>query len=342
LGPVGLHTLPRPGSRRGAEVPRSDNWCCRCYDGGFVAFRSETSGPGNTELKRKSALCVAVFKAIAGEKSVIHRVLTDAERHVVFAYDLAINFRSGDEEVSPGCASGRRSVSPFVFERSAPLRAHEGFATFPKSTSPQTLDDGDAVSLELLVNRESGVKIYRRSERSPSIGPCCARNYPKSRRRTSRSMQFRWPMKGYELAIRRKRRSRQASRRSAARGSLLGSTFPIAGVSSSRWSRAKDTHSKNGLLDDNRIEFEFNDEFYEWISGRFDPSNGRHVEPLGVCTILITRRVLERGLLRREALKSPNMLEKLEDKLLTRKGITLLRQTLPAAEKNSDRCAARE
>src|SRR6185503_6899545 len=42
---------------------------------------------------------------------------------------------------------------------SAPLRAHEGFATFPKSTAPQTLDDGDAVSLELLVNRESGVKI---------------------------------------------------------------------------------------------------------------------------------------------------------------------------------------
>jgi hypothetical protein len=40
-----------------------------------------------------------------------------------------------------------------------PATEWTSFATFPKSTTPQTLDDGDAVSLELLVNNESGVKI---------------------------------------------------------------------------------------------------------------------------------------------------------------------------------------
>jgi hypothetical protein len=46
-----------------------------------------------------------------------------------------------------------------------PLRPNGPFATFPKSTTPQTLDDGDAVSLELLVNSEFGRQDRRRCER---------------------------------------------------------------------------------------------------------------------------------------------------------------------------------
>ena len=60
-------------------------------DGGFVAFRSETSGPGSAQTKDNPLASLLYSQAFAGENRVIHRVLTDADRRVVFAYDLAIN-----------------------------------------------------------------------------------------------------------------------------------------------------------------------------------------------------------------------------------------------------------
>ena len=86
------------------------------------------------------------------------------------------------------------------------------------------------------------------------------------------------------------------------------------------------------LLDDNRIEFEFNREFYEWTSGDSILSTG------GVWNLWVlhdpdytpffptaTPKTLQ---------KSQNVLEKLEDRLLTRQGITLLRN-FPGRKKST-------
>src|SRR5688572_27271624 len=142
-----------------AQSPAKRQLVLPVSTGGFVAFRSETSGPADAPLKDNTLAALLYSHAVAGEDRVIHRVLTDSERRVVFAYDLAVNSDPVTKKfrlsVLPADEAFRRSF----LKDSAPLRAHEGFATFPKSTTPQTLDDGDAVSLELLVNPESGVKI---------------------------------------------------------------------------------------------------------------------------------------------------------------------------------------
>src|SRR5688500_10011537 len=127
---------------------------------GFVSFRSETSGPAKSPMKDNSLSSLLFAQAVAGEDRVIHRVLTDAESRVVFAYDLAINSdpvtKKFNLAVLPADEAFRRSF----LKDSAPLRAQEGFETFPKSTNTQTLDDGDAVSIVLNEYIESGVTIY--------------------------------------------------------------------------------------------------------------------------------------------------------------------------------------
>ncbi|HEU4770168.1 MAG TPA: hypothetical protein VFS77_22565, partial [Pyrinomonadaceae bacterium] len=127
--------------------------------GGFVSFRSETSAPGNATPESRPLSALLFAQAYSGDDRIIHRVLTDAERRIIFAYDLSVSANPVTKKFSlvvlPADEAFRRSF----LKDSAPLRAQESFATFPKSATLQTLDDGDAVSLELLVNRESGVKI---------------------------------------------------------------------------------------------------------------------------------------------------------------------------------------
>ncbi len=316
-----------------AQSPAKRQLVLPVATGGFVAFRSETSGPANEQLKNNPLSALLFSQAFAGENRVIHRVLTDSERHVVFAYDLAINSDPETKKfrlaVLPADEAFRRSF----LKDSAPLRAHEGFATFPKSTSPQTLDDGDAVSLELLVNRESGVKIidvvkvtFDRSTLRETLEVA-----PKDFSLEAVSLA----MKGYELAIEGNVVATSKSKIGCA-GSLLWIYIPDRGrFIFSLVPREGYAFQKIGLLDDNRIEFEFNDEFYEWISGDSILPNGGTwnlwvLHDPDYTTFLGTRTPVLKNVQ-----KSPNMLEKLEDKLLTRQGITLLRTTLPGRQKNS-------
>src|ERR1041384_4305682 len=133
-----------------AQNPAKRQLVLQLANGGFVAFRSEM--PGSNTTSPLAALLYA--QAFAGENRIIHRVLTDAQQNVVFGYDLWVSAdpitKKFSVAVLPADEAFRRSF----------LKGFNGaFATFPKSTTPQTLDDGDAVSLELLVNQESGAKI---------------------------------------------------------------------------------------------------------------------------------------------------------------------------------------
>jgi len=301
-----------------AQNPAKRQLVLQLANGGFVAFRSEMPANGN------SLAALLYAQAFVGENRIIHRVLTDAQQNVVFGYDLWITSdpltKKFSVAVLPADEAFRRTFLKGTF------------ATFPKSTTPQTLDDGDAVSLELLVNRESGVKIidvvkvtFDRSTLRETLEVA-----PKDFSLDAVSLA----MKGYELAIEGNVVATSKSKIGCA-GSLLWIYIPDRGrFIFSLVPREGYAFQKIGLLDDNRIEFEFNDEFYEWISGDSILPNGGTwnlwvLHDPDYTTFLGTRTPTLKS-----AQKSPNILEKLEDKLLTRQGITLLRN-LPGRQKNS-------
>ena len=315
-----------------AQSPAKRQLVLPISTGGFVSFRSETSGPANAQRKDNPLSALLFAQAVAGDDRIIHRVLTDSESRIDFAYDLAINSdpvtKKFNLAVLPADEAFRRSF----LKDSAPLRAHEGFATFPKSITTQTLDDGDAVSLELLVNRESGVKIvdvvkvtFDRSILREKYLEVAPKDF------TLDAVSL--AVKGYELMIDGLVVGKSKSK-IGCEGSLLWIYIPERGrFIFSLVPRDGYSFQKLGLLDDNRIEFEVNGEFYEWISGDSILSTG------GVWNLWVLHDpdyvpFFGAAATPKPAQKSPNMLERLEDRLLTRQGITLLRN-FPGRQKST-------
>ena len=295
-------------------------------NGGFVAFRSETSVPANAPAKETStALSAKLFaEAVAGDNRIIHRVLTDADRRVVFAYDLAVNSDPVTKKFSlivlPADEAFRRSF----LRDGAPLRAHESFATFPNSTTAQTLDDGDAVSLELLVNRESGVKIvdvvkvtFDRSS--------LREGYPEPAAKDFTLDAVSLAVKNYELMIDGNLVAKSKSKLGC-EGSLLWIYIPDRGrFIISLVPREGYAFQKIGLLDDNRIEFVANGEYYEWTAGESILPNGGawHLWVLHDPDYTPFLFNSERAAPKATAQKAPSVFAKIEDALLTRQGISL-------------------
>ena len=295
-------------------------------DGGYVAFRSETSG--NAPAAASRSLSALLFsQAFAGENRIIHRVLTDSDKRVVFAYDLSVSSDPATKKfrlvVLPADEAFRRSF----LKDSAPLRAHESFATFPKSTAPQTLDDGDAVSLELLVNRESGVKIIDvvKVTFDRSI---LRENYLESAPKDfTLDAVSSLAIKSYELSIDGVVIGKSKSKLGCA-GSLLWFYVPDRGrFIVSLAPRDGYSFQKIGLVDGNRIEFVLNGELYEWTSGETIYASGGawnlwvlH-DPNYTPLFMPQRNPPPPG----SSQKGPSVFERLEDKFLTRQGIWLLR-----------------
>lgn len=135
--------------RRNVVVPLAD--------GGFVAFKSQTTGittNASTGVELQNEFSARAF---ADESRVIHRVLLDARGKYVFGYDLSI-------EGLAAAKSFKISVTPLNPQTESKLLAGatgqpSHIATLPQLAAPQTLDDGDSFALDLLVNEQTGVKI---------------------------------------------------------------------------------------------------------------------------------------------------------------------------------------
>ena len=154
-----------------------------------------------------------------------------------------------------------------------PLRLDGPFATFPKSTSPQTLDDGDAVSLELLVNNESGVKIV--DVVSVTFDRSTLReNHPESAPKDFTLDAVELGVKNYSLMINGTLVSKSKSTLGFT-GALLWFYVPDRGrFIFSLVPREGYEFAKIAVLDDNRIEFTVNNERYEWLSSESILPNG--------------------------------------------------------------------
>jgi hypothetical protein len=235
--------------------------------GGFISFKSETSSTDTKRVAESQSLASLIYsQALVGENRIIHRVITDAERRVIFGYDLWVNSdpitRKFSLAVRPADEAFRRT---FLKDPTA-KRIENLFATFPSSTKPQTLDDGDAVSVELLVNEESGLKIVdvvRVTFDRSSLLDNSFDSIPKDFTLDAVALS----VKGYQLLIDGELVG-QSKAKIECTGALLWLYVPGRGrFIFSLVPRDGYSFQKIGVIDGNRIEFDVEGERFEWLSG---------------------------------------------------------------------------
>ena len=248
-----------------AQIPAKRQVVLQVSNGGFVAFKSETTAIDNKHTAESRSLASLIYsQSLAGEDHVVHRVLTDSEQRVIFGYDLWVNSdpltRKFTLDILPAGEAFRRT-----FLKESAQRSTDTFATFPKPATQQTLNDGDAVSLDLLVNQESGVKIVdvvRVTFDRSSLPESFRESTPKDFTLDAVALS----VTGYELSMDGRLVGRSKSTTNCS-GSLLWLYVPGRGrFIFSLAPREGYSFQKIGVLDNNRIEFVIDGARYEWQS----------------------------------------------------------------------------
>lgn len=307
-----------------AQNPAKRQLVMQVSNGGFVAFRSETSAPGSKTLADgASPASLLNSQAFAGQNRIIHRVLTDAQQNVVFGYDLWISADPITKKFSIAVLPADEEFRRSFLKDLAPPGATSTFATFPKSTTPQTLDDGDAVSLELLVNHESGVKIV------DVVRVTFDRSRLRENNLDSAPKDFTLDavalaVKNYSLKINGSLVTKSKTSIGCS-GALLWFYVPERGrFIFSLVPRDGYQFEKIAVLDDNKIEFALNGEQYEWSSGASILPNG------GTWNLWVLHDTEYTPFFGggdtptpKSARKSPGMIEKIEN-MINNRGVTLV------------------
>ena len=322
-----IHCLASVAS---AQTSAKRQLVLQVFTGGFISFKSETLAIDKKQTSDGQSLASLIHsQAMFDEKRIIHRVLTDSDNRVIFGYDLLVSSdpltKKFNISVMPADEAFRRT-----FMKESATRSSDLFATFPKSTSPQTLDDGDAISLELLVNPESGLKIMdvvrvtfdrsRLIETSPDSPP---KDF------TLDAVAL--TVKGYELFI---------------DDNLVAKGRPTVGCSGSIvWFYVPDrgrfifslapregySFEKLGVLDGNRIEFIANGEHYEWISSVPILANG------GTWNLWVLRDANYTPLFgpqKKKPRTDPGVLDRLNDVMVLKGGLPGLTFRVPGSAEN--------
>jgi hypothetical protein len=260
---ITLHVL---GFVAVAQNPARRQLVLQVSNGAFVSFKSETSATDNKEnVDSKSLASLIYSQAVSADNHIIHRVLTDADRRVIFGYDLMVNADPLTRKFSLGVLPAEEAFRRSFLKDSA-QPPNEVFATFPRSATRQILDDGDAVSLELLVNKESGIKIVdvvRVTFDRSILHEGSFEAAPKDFTLDAVSLSI----KGYQLLIDGKLVSRSKPT-VVCTGALLWLYIPQRGrFIFSLVPRDGYSFEKVGVLDDNRIEFVADGQRYALVSG---------------------------------------------------------------------------
>jgi hypothetical protein len=314
-----------------AQVSQKRQVVLQVSNGAFVSFKSETSAIDDKHISDSQSLASLIHsQALTDENFIVHRVLTDSERRVIFGYDLWVNpnpvTRTFSLAVLPADEVFRRT-----FLKESALKSTDPFATFPNSTKPQTLDDGDAIELELLVNATSGVKIVdivrvtfdRSTLFEKSLVP------PKDFTLDAVALS----VKSYELFVDGTLMGKGKST-VGCRGALLWFYLPERGrFIFSLVPREGYAFRKSGILEGNRIEFVANGRHYEWVSGAPILPNG------GTWNLWVLQDPNYSPLFGPEkpmSSKSPGVMDKLSE-VLVLKGATGLTVRVPGSAENPPR-----
>jgi hypothetical protein len=232
-------------------------------DGGFVSFNNETKWMELRQAIQLRQLPPPLSaQALTDRNQIVHRVLRDRDGQFVFGYDLLV---AGDSATKKFKVAAR----PLSAELAGSLRveestAAEGVPTFPKSTEVQTLDDGAEFSLDLLINKSSGVKIVDvvkvSFDRASLGGDIPAR--PRDLTVDAVAME----MKDYSLMVNSELIGTGKSKTGSA-GALLWLYVPQRGrFIFSLVPRPDYAFEKVGTVSGNRIEFSIRGDHFEWLS----------------------------------------------------------------------------
>jgi len=249
---------------------------------GFVAFRLEavragTQGSVNTVAASELEAMVNP-QVLVDDEQVIHRALVDHEGNFIFGYDLAVlpvaatkQFKVTVRPLDPAFEQQLRARNSSVAQ--APVIIQH-VNTFPRPAAEQLIDDGDAFSLDLLVNATTGIKIVDIVKLS----------FDRSRLWNAPSFNLQahdFTLDNVELAVR--------DYKLMVNHKLVGGGRTTSGVSGALlWFyiqnkgrfifslRPHDGYDfqKIGVIDGNRISFSFDGNYYEWTSSASIVGNG--------------------------------------------------------------------
>lgn len=232
--------------------------------GGFVSFKNQTAWIDFRRALGLNKLPAELgSQALTDQSQTIHRIFRDDDGRYIFGYDLWV---SGDTASKQFKIEAR----PLNAEVENNLRAlgaagAEPISTFPKSSAPQTLADGAEFSLDLLINKDIGVKIidvvkvtFDRSRLGVERPAVNARDFSLD--------VVALDMKDYSLMLNASLIAMGKSKTGCS-GALLWIYIPNRGrFIFSLAPREGYPFEKSGTIAGNKIEFDVNGEHYEWLS----------------------------------------------------------------------------
>lgn len=235
-------------------------------DGGFVAFQVETafSTPSKTSDNQQTR---AIFdsQALVDDNRVIHRILVDTEGRPVFGYDLYVTGNATARQFTVAARPLDPQFEKKLMARSGAQQVAAKIATLPQSSEDQRLDDGDAFSLDLLINTESGIKIVDVVKVSFDRSTLWDTN-PRSVPRDFTLDAVQLAVKEYELVLNSKVIAKSKSTIGCS-GALVWFYVPDHGrFIFSLVPRDGYEFQKVGVVADNKIEFTIGKDHFEWIS----------------------------------------------------------------------------
>ncbi len=235
-------------------------------DGGFVAFQAEAAF-SETKKASDNQQNRAVFdsQALIDDKQIIHRLLVDTEGRAVFGYDLFVTANSTLKQFTVAARPLDSQFASRLLARTGIQQSSAKIATLPQSSESQLLDDGDAFSLDLLINPDTGIKIVDvvkvTFDRANLWNP-----NPRTVPRDFTLDAVQLSIKEYQLLVNGEVISTGKST-SGCSGTLVWFYVPNRGrFIFSLVPRDGYQFQKVGFVANNKIEFTVGSDHYEWIS----------------------------------------------------------------------------
>ena len=232
--------------------------------GGFVSFNNRSAWIDLRQAFRLHQLPAPLgAQALSDTNQTIHRILRDRDGRFVFGYDLWISADRTTKQFKIAIRPLDSRLEESLGSGGSPTG--DSISTFPKPTDPQTLNDGSEFSVDLLINKNAGVKfvdVVKVSFDRSFFGE----KSPGQRARDFSADAVAMEMKDYSLFVNDELTGTGKSKTGSA-GALLWLYVPQHGrFIFSLVPRADYAFEKVGTVSGNKIDFAIRGEHYEWVS----------------------------------------------------------------------------
>lgn len=270
---------------------------------GFVAFTLEARRDAENAIDEEAVIDASVRDEVIGvtpqvlvdEDHVVHRVLVDERGRFVFGYDLRIEPQQDTRRfkivVAPMSAEFERRLRARSPQQASASMKSARLATLPGTSDEQIVADGAGLAVELLVNAETKTKIvdvvkvaFERAHFYSDWDALLAASSATAAAAATTPPPRDFTLADVQLTLRTPRLLHNGKvienslRRGNVRGQLVWFHLPRRGrfIFSLAPQDGYDFR-KIGVIERNRIVFEWGGDRYEWISKEpIIESGGRH------------------------------------------------------------------